>query len=356
MHSLDGGGDTDLSLNLQGSYDRADFLVVHGGENAFLVEKPQGIVQAYKRCLDRSSGGDWGTASNWHNNVVPGATDAIVLDTPTGHTVTFNGATDGLPGYRFAQAGSLEVGANVTFQITNRGDLFANGALSNAGTIDVVNSGLSFGSDGTNSDLITVEGTTGAISSTFDMDNGALANSGTVDAKARGWATIHSATGNGLLKVDGGVITLGGADVTSAQTVDTNEILFAAAGGLLILDGQGQVAGHISGFNASDNVSFIDEQVTVTNYDSVTGVLQLHLHSLDSLGDHDLSLTFDGLSTGSFTTQFDGLNTLLYFNPIPAPVHGGVGAGVWTDAQGGDWGVASNWQNNAVQITPMTSP
>ena len=351
VHSLDGAGDTDLSLNLQGSYDRADFLVVHGGQNSFLVEKPPGIVQSGTNgvWID-TAGGDWGTASNWHNNVVPGSTDDILISTPAGHTVTFNGAIDGAPGYGFAQANSLTVGANVTFQVSNRGELFFAETLANSGTVDVVNSGLSFAGDGTNgiNGLITVEGTTGVISSTFDMDNGTLANSGTVDAKARGWTTIRSVTGGGTLKVDGGVIQLGGTDVTSAQTIDTNAIVFAAAGGLLMLDGQGAVAGDISGFNDTDNVSFIDEQVSVVNYDINTGVLQLHLHSLDGLGDHNVSLTFDGHLDGSFSTQFDGLDSLLYFNPTLGTVGGGLGAGAWSNVQGGDWGVAGNWTNNAV--------
>ena len=135
--------------------------------------------------------------------------------------------------------------------------------------------------------------------------------------------------------------------MSPGQTIDSNEILFVAAGGLLMLDGQGQVSGHISGFGASDNVSFIDEQVTGINYDSGTGVLQLHLHSLDDLGDHDLSLTFDGMSGGTFTAQFDGLDSLLYFNPIQWPVTGGNGAGQWNNPKSGDWGVG-NWGDNDV--------
>ena len=198
VHSLDGGGDTDLSLNLQGSYTRADFLVVHGGQDTFLLEKPPGLVQASLNGVwSNASGGDWGTASNWHNNVVPGASDDILLSTPVGHTVTFNGAIDGIPGYGIGGANSLTVGNGVTFQVTNRGQLFFDDTLTNGGSVDVVDSGLSFGGNGANTSLITVEGTTGVISSTFDMDNGTLANSGTVDAKARGWATIRSVTGNG---------------------------------------------------------------------------------------------------------------------------------------------------------------
>ena len=350
LHSLDGLGDSDLSLTFDGNatgsftaqFDGLDTLVyfnpspapVHGGAGAGVWSNAQG--------------GDWGVAGNWQNTAVPDYSDDITLNTPVNHTVTFNGSIDGQAG--FAQANSLTVSANVTFRVSNRGELFFTDSLANSGTIDVVNSGLSFSGNGTNgvNGLIVVEGTTGAISSTFDMDNGTLANSGTVDAKARGWATFGSVTGGGTLKVDGGVITLGGADITSSQTINTNAILFAAAGGLLMLDGQGAVAGHISGFDATDNVSFIDEQVSVVNYDSNSGVLQLHLHSLDGLGDHDVSLTFDGMSDGTFTTQFDGLDSLLYFNPIPAPVHGGAGAGVWSNVQGGDWGVASNWQNSAV--------
>jgi hypothetical protein len=315
LHPTDSGSDSDLTLLLNGDYLNGEFAAQFDGLNSQVfdtltpVQSGGGTPNGE---WTNAAGGDWGTATNWSNTIVPGAFDAIVLDTPVNHTVTFNGGIDGLPGYGLAQAGGLEVGSGVTFQVTHHGDLFFEGDLDNSGAILVSDSSVSASDDGSNAvgSTITVVGSSGLVSSTLDV-NGAFTNNGTVIADARGEAGFGSVSGAGLLVIDGGAISIDG--------VDSNDVQFSTApSGTLLLGDAADFSGHISGFasvvNSGDlatapSISLQDFDATSVNYvdnGNHSGVL----HLLN--GGTDIALNFYGdYSAANFSANYDGLNTLV---------------------------------------------
>ena len=354
LQPVAGGASSHYLLTLDGQYDADDFVALFNGSETLIYDQPPGNVGgAGNGIWNNAAGGHWSDANNWSNNVVPGINDQAVLGNTNivgNYTVTFDGGVDGLSGFGIASAESLAVDSGITFDMSNHGQLFLLQGLQNSGAIDVLDSAVVAGGGGTNTNTITVEGTSGLVSSTFDI-NGTFANNGTVTAAEGGEASFGSVSGTGQLNIDGGVIAIDDLERASiGEVVDTNDIAFIGSDGNLILGGQGDITGHISGFDLSDNIAFLNEQVTVTGYHDNgdnTGTLTLHLHPLDLGNDSTLTLLMNGQYTdGEFVTQFDGLNSLLYDRPAGVVTSGTDG--VWTNAAGADRGVAGNWHNDVV--------
>ena len=77
-----------------------------------------------------AAGGSWGTASNWSNNVVPGATTYAIF--PTGSQVVLGANSASYVLHQSANS-SLDLGA---FQLTVEAGITSNGVLSQSRTID----------------------------------------------------------------------------------------------------------------------------------------------------------------------------------------------------------------------------
>ncbi|HEY2251092.1 MAG TPA: hypothetical protein VGH74_08530, partial [Planctomycetaceae bacterium] len=356
LQPVGGGESSHFLLTFDGQYDAGDFVALFNGSETLIYDQPPGNVGgAGNGIWTNSTGGHWSVAGNWSNGVIPGINDQTVLTNVIGgngasYTVAFDGSVDGLSGFGMASVESLAVDSGITFDMSGHGQLFILQGLENDGTIDVLDSAIVAGGDGSNAigSTITVEGTSGLVSSTFDV-NGAFTNNGTVTADARGEASFGSVFGTGVLKIDGGALALDElGTVSSGQVADTNDIQFDSGNGVLILGGQGQISGHISGFGAGDSIFFLDEQVSIISFDDSSGALTLHLHSTDGGGDSDQTLLLGGsYAAGEFATQFDGLNSRLFDTLVP--VQGPpTGNGTWTNAAGGDWGTAANWFNSVV--------
>ena len=353
LHAANGGGD--VFLTFTGSYDASDFIALYDGSETVLLDRPSPSPvggSGGAGLWANANGGDWGTASNWGNDALPGSFDPVDLTNDIGgnasYTATYDGGIDGIPGVGATTVESLEVDQGVTFDIFNQGALFLSGDFQNNGTVIADRGEIAGSGGGSNTGTITLSGDDSATGGLFI--NGTFANMGHVVLNAGGSAQFGAVTGNGLLTIAGGALEIDPLGQSASSAIaDTNDISFDASDSNLLLGGEGQIAGTISGFGVSDSIGFLDEQATITSYvdDGGHGVLTLHLHSLDGGADSDLTLNLDGTYTrADFIVVHGGQNTFLLEKP-PGLVQASLN-GVWSNASGGDWGTASNWHNNVV--------
>jgi len=199
------------------------------------------------------AGGDWGVASNWEPNQLPGSADTAVIGAPGTYTVTLNGSatigeltvggTDGQQTMACAAGATLNASnstVNTNGIMTLNGDTFLGGSLTINGqlnwygdysaTVSTISGNVTVGSNG----VVVVE------PGSCNIIAGILTNAGTINISMAGFQLSGDGTNGGLfVNLAGGLVHFQNdcADIfgVTGNEVIANEgtILSGYSGGLM---------------------------------------------------------------------------------------------------------------------------
>ena len=186
--------------------------------------------------------GNWNAASTWDSGTIPTSADDVTI--ADGHTVTINSFVDA----EFATLNIVGTGAGGTLTTINNADLLGTGGITNAGTINITQTGggqtTNIESDITNTGTINWTGATLAStagvtitsSGTFNFNPGgntltniAIVNTGAMDRTAALFFTLPA--GSNITNSAGGTFTLGTGSFLTFSGNFTNA-------GSMIIDGE----------------------------------------------------------------------------------------------------------------------